>query len=94
MWMNKFMFVSLSRFSRGLLLWGKKSISCCFCNCKQLQLQRFLIKYHTKRLWYYCIIRILHPLGQCAATQCSHYLGMFLLSQAQGPLIQERMPPW
>lgn len=49
-------------------------------------------KHHTKHLWYYCIIRILHPLGQCAAAQCSHYLGMFVVSQAQRPLNQERMP--
>lgn len=25
----------------------------------------------------------LHPLGQCTATQWSHYLGTFLLTQAQ-----------
>lgn len=68
MWMNKFMIVSLSK---SLFTWfvvvGKKTnpSAAVFATVNNFNYVR---KYHTKHLWYDCII------------QCSHYVGMFLLS--------------
>lgn len=51
-------------------------------------------KHHTKHLWYYCIIRILHPVANVQQHNAPIIWKCFLLSQAQRPQNQQRMPHW